>query len=114
MTNEVANEATGNRRLPNGAGAAALLSAGLGAFSMAVLDILADHSPATKKLMIFYTPTGPLSGVTTVAIAVWVVCWIALDLTWKRRDVAGWIISAGFGLIAIAFLLMIPFAGDVL
>lgn len=99
-------------RLSNGAGAAAILSAGLGAFTMAVLAIIGDHSPAFKKLMNFYSPSGPLSGVSTTAIAVWVVCWFGLDAAWKRRDIGGWAIAAGLCLIAIGFVLMFPLIGD--
>jgi hypothetical protein len=57
-------------RLPNGAGAAAVFSAGLGVFTLSVLAIIGDHSASFRKLMIFYTPTGPLSGVTDTAVAV--------------------------------------------
>jgi hypothetical protein len=98
-------------RLPNGAGVAALFAAGLGAFTLAVVAIVADHSPAFKKLMIFYTPTGPLSGVTTIAIAIWLVSWVILDATWKRSEVAGWRVTAGLVLIAISFVLMFPPVG---
>lgn len=99
-------------QLPNGAGAAAVLSCGLGAFTLAVSAILADHFPAIKKLMIFYTPTGPLSGVTTTAIAVWLACWILLDLAWKRRNTPAWIIAAGLSLIGLSFILMCPTVSD--
>ena len=99
-------------RLPNGAGVAGLFSAGLGAFTLAVLAIVADHSPGFKKLMIFYTPTGALSGVTTTAITVWLVSWIVLAAAWKRRQVRSCWIDVAFGLVAISFLLMFPPFGD--
>ena len=99
-------------RLSNGAGAAALLSAGLGAFTLAVLPIIADHSPDFKKLLISYTPTGPLSGVTIIGIAVWLICWLCLDAAWKRRDIRGWTVTAGLCLIAISFILMFPPVDD--
>jgi hypothetical protein len=102
-----------NSRLSNGAGAAAILSAGLGAFIMAVLAILADHLLAFKRSMIFYVPTGPLSGVTTIAVAVWVLCWIGLDLAWKRRSVPTWTIYAGLSLLAVSFLLTVPPIDDI-
>ena len=112
MTNRIDSENAISARLSNGAGAAALFSAGAGVFTLAVLAIIADHSPAFKKLMIFYTPTGPLSGVTTTGVAVWLVFWIGLGAAWKRRDVPGWIIAAGLCLIAISFVLMFPPVGD--
>jgi hypothetical protein len=112
MTKGITGEQVEIPRLPNGAGAAALVSAGLGAFTLAVLAIIADHSLAFRKLLIFYTPTGPLSGVTTTAITVWLVCWIGLDVAWKRRDVRGWAVALGLCLIAISFILMFPPVGD--
>lgn len=99
-------------RLPNGAGVAALFAAGLGAFTLAVVAIVADHSLAFNKLMIFYTPTGPLSGVTTVAIGVWLLSWAIFNASWKRTEVRGWRLTAGLVLIAVSFILMFPPVGD--
>jgi hypothetical protein len=64
--------------IPNGAGAAAVLAAGIGSFLVAVFAILADKVAAIKSLMNFYTPTGPLSGVTTCAILGWLAAWALL------------------------------------
>jgi hypothetical protein len=112
ITTDAAREHLPLARLPNGAGAAALFSAGLGALTLAVLAILADHSLAFKKLMIFYTPTGPLSGVTTTAIVLWLASWIALDLAWKRQHIHGRILAASLCLLAISFILMFPPIAD--
>jgi len=98
--------------LPNGPGAAAVLAMGVGALIMSVLAIIADHSLAFKKMMMFYTPTGPLSGVTTTAVVLWLVSWFALDIAWKRRDVNGRIVGLGLFLLAIGFVLMFPPVGD--
>jgi hypothetical protein len=99
--------------LPNGAGAAALLSAGIGSFALAVLAIAADHITALKNWMIFYKPTGPLSGVTTSAIVVWLVAWTVLHARWKRRTVAlGSIAAASLVLLALSLLLTFPPIGD--
>jgi hypothetical protein len=106
-------ESTAITRLPDGAGAAALLSAGSGVFALSVLAIIGDRSPAFRKLMIFYLPTGPLSGVTSIAVAIWIVSWIGLDFLWRRSDSKGWAIMAGIALLAIGFLLMIPPVGDI-
>ncbi len=114
MTQRTAGEGDQRAPLPNGAGVAALFSAGFGAFALAVLAIVADHSLTFKHLMIFYTPTGPLSGVTTTAIAIWLIVWIGLDAAWKQREVRAWWIAASLCLIAISFLLMYPPVGDLL
>ena len=79
---------------------------------MAVLAILADHASAFRKLMIFYTPTGPLSGVTTTAITIWLLSWVVLDIAWRRRNVKEAIAPVGLCLLAIGFLLMFPPIGD--
>jgi hypothetical protein len=112
MIDRIAGEGMQRASLPNGPGAAILLSGGIGAFVLAVLAIVADHSLTFKKLMIFYTPTGALSGVTTTAITVWLVSWIVLAAAWKRRQVLPWWIDVAFGLVAISFLLMFPPVGD--
>ena len=112
MTGEVPREHVPSSQFTNGAGVAALLSAGLGVFTIAVLAIIADHSSSFKKLMTFYAPTGPLSGVTSTAVAVWLISWLALDAIWKRREVrASWIVTA-LGLILLSFLLFVPPISD--
>jgi len=112
MTDEKIHQDSRNIQLPNGAGAAAILAMGIGSFSMALLAILADHSISFKKLMVFYTPTGPLSGVTSTSIALWLASWLALDIAWKQRNVSRGVVSAGLCLLAISFVLMFPPIGD--
>lgn len=71
--------------LTNGSGAAAIFSAGAGCFVLAVLAILGDKSALIQRSLVFYKPTGPLSGVTTVAILVWLVTWAILEWSWRKR-----------------------------
>ena len=73
--------------LTNGSGAAAILAAGIGSFALAVLALAADKSPALKSSLVFYKPTGPLSGVTTVAILLWLLTWGILEARWRKRTV---------------------------
>ncbi len=97
----------------NGSGAAALLAAGIGAFALAVLAIAGDRIAAVKNAMIFYRPTGPLSGVTTAAIVVWLIVWAVLDARWKKRNVALGRVSAwALALLALSLLLMFPPIAD--
>lgn len=103
-----------SQRLPNGAGAAAVVAAGLGGMVMAVLAIVADHQPAFKKMLIFSAPVGALSGESTGAVAVWLVSWVVLDIAWKRQDVRSAWIGVGLGLLLLSFVLMIPGVGDLL
>jgi hypothetical protein len=73
--------------IPNGSGAAAVLAAGIGSFLLASLAIAADKSALLKSFFNFYRPTGPLSGVTTVAVLTWLILWAILKLRWRRSSV---------------------------
>jgi len=98
---------------PNGAGAAAVLAAGIGAFLVAVFAILADQSAAIKGLMIFWKPTGPLSGVTTCAIVLWLAVWAILHARWHNRSVALARVNAvAFALLILGLLLTFPPIAD--
>jgi len=99
--------------LPNGSGAAALLAAGIGSFVLAVLAIAGDQIAAFGKSMIFYKPTGPLSGVTTSAIAVWLVVWAVLDARWRKRSLSlARVGTAALLLLALSLLLTFPPIAD--
>lgn len=101
--------------LPNGPGAAALLSAGIGAFAVAIISMAADRLPAFKQWMIFYKPTGPLSGVTTTAILVWLIAWGILELRWRRRNVRmGRVVAVSIILVMLGVLLTFPPLADAL
>ena len=103
------------RGLPNGSGAAAILSAGIGAFAIAVLDIAADKVAPIKSMMNFYKPTGPLSGVTMVSLILWLVCWGVLESQWQKKDVAmGRIGAIALGLLVLSLLLTFPPIADLL
>jgi hypothetical protein len=95
--------------LPKGSGAAAILAAGIGSFMVALLAIAADKSAFLKNLFIFYKPTGPLSGVTTVAILVWLIAWGILEWRWRNRTVAlGRINAIALVLLGLSLLLTFP------
>jgi predicted transporter len=74
--------------IPNGSGAAAILSAGIGALAVAFFSIAADRSADLKTLFSIYKPTGALSGVTTGAILVWLAVWTTLGWLWRKRTVS--------------------------
>jgi hypothetical protein len=95
--------------LPNGPAAAAILAAGIGCGALGVLAFVGDASDAIGKALNFYSPTGTLSGVTTLAIIIWLAAWLALYLAWRWRDVAmGAVNLASFALLAVGFLLTFP------
>jgi hypothetical protein len=99
--------------LPSGYGAAALLSAGIGSFALAVIAIASDRLAGFRGLMTLYRPTGPLSGVTTAALVVWLIVWAFLHLRWRNRDVRVPVVSTiAVVLLIAAFLLMFPPIAD--
>jgi hypothetical protein len=96
-----------------GSGAAAILAAGVGAFLVGVLAVAADHSAFLKQFFTFYKPTGPLSGVTTAAIAIWLVAWAILEARWRKRDVPiARVNTVAFALLGLGLLLTFPPIAD--
>ena len=95
--------------IPNGSGAAAILSASVGSLAVALFSIAADKSVHLKNLLVFYKPTGPLSGVTTAAILLWLAAWAALEWRWRKRAVAlARIDIIAFVLLGLSLLLTFP------
>ena len=96
-------------KIPNGSGAAAILAAGLGCAMVGILAFAAEASRPFANMLNFYSPVGPLSGKTTVAIIVWLVAWFVLSRLWQNKTVAlGAINVAAFLLLGIGFLLTFP------
>jgi len=101
--------------IPNGAAAAAILAAGAGCFAVSMLAWLGDAFPAIGHFFIFYTPTGPLSGVTTTAIATWLLAWFILAKAWGGKTLPmGRINAFAFLLLGLGLLLSFPPFGDLL
>jgi len=93
----------------NGSAAAAILSAGIGCAVLGILALANDALPAIGKLLVFYKPTGGLSGVTTVAIIAWLVAWLVLARLWGGRTVAlAKVNAAAFVGLALGLLLTFP------
>jgi hypothetical protein len=101
--------ATGSSVLANGPGAAALLAAAVGCLVLAVLAVLGDKIPSIKLGLIFWKPTGPLSGASTLAILVWLSTWAALEWRWRNRNVAiKMVAGVSLALLALSLLLVFP------
>lgn len=101
--------------LTNGSGAAAILSAGIGTFALAVLAIAGDKSGTIKSSLVFYKPTGPLSGVTTVAIVIWLFTWGILEWRWAKKTVAlRHINTVALVLLGLSLMLTFPPFADLL
>ena len=92
---------SGSTANPNGPVAAALLACGIGCFVLGVLAVAGDGSKRLASLLNFYTPTGPLAGVTAVAIAAWLIAWALLAERWRTKQIAfAKVSAAAFALLA--------------
>ena len=95
--------------LPNGLGAAAVLAAGVGALALGLLAFGADAWPDLKPALTIWKPSGPLSGVSTAAIVVWLTAWGGLAALWGGRRIdLRWVNLAAFSLLAVSLLLTFP------
>ena len=93
----------------NGPAGAAILAAGGGCCMLGILACAADVSRSLAKLLTFYEPTGPLSGVASSSILLWLAAWFILDSRWRARTVAiGKINAAAFALLGLGLLLTFP------
>lgn len=100
---------------PNGAAAAAMVAASVGCCALAVLAAIGDAAKSAASLLTFWKPTGPLSGVSTLAIGLWLIVWVVLDRRWRAKDCAWARVNLAVGaLLAIAFLLTFPPVEDLL
>lgn len=101
--------------LPNGAAAAAILATGAGSAALGILAFSGDASKAIGKMLNFYNPSGPLSGVTTLAILFWLGMWWVLAKRWGAKTVAiAKINGMAFALLALGVLLTFPPFADLL
>lgn len=109
------NETSELETLPNGPGAAAILAAGIGCATLGVLALLGDAFSGIKNFLIFYNPTGALSGVSTLTIVVWLAAWVVLAQKWANKDVAITRISyVAFALLVVGLVLTFPPGMDLL
>jgi heme/copper-type cytochrome/quinol oxidase subunit 1 len=96
-------------KIPNGPGGAAILAAGIGCAAMGILAFAGDASDRIGKWLNFYNPTGTLSGVTTLAIIIWLVAWFVLARQWQAKTVnIPKVNLISFALLVVGFLLTFP------
>ncbi len=101
--------------VPNGAAGAAMLAAGAGCLALSLLALAGDGSRAVARLLTFYRPTGPLSGVTTMAILIWLAVWFIAYRVCKGKAVAIAKVSAvSFVFLTLGLLLTFPPFEDLL
>lgn len=107
--------ASASDHLSNGPAGAAILAAGAGCAFLGIIGLLADASKPIARVLTFYRPTGSLSGVSSVAILLWLATWLILARRWRSSTVSiGRVNAAAFGLLALGILLTFPPFGDLL
>jgi hypothetical protein len=105
MTNQGMEEP----RIPNGPAAAALLAGGIGSAVFGVIVLLSEVIESVGPALNWYNPVGPLSGKTTLGVAVFFIAWVILHSMWKRKEVNfNSIVTTSFVLLAIGLLLTFP------
>jgi hypothetical protein len=83
--------------------------------AVGALATMGDRAKAVAKVLTFYKPTGPLSGVSTMAIVVWLVTWVVLAKWWSGKTVSMMKVNvAAFVFLAVGLLLTFPPLEDLL
>ena len=91
----------------NGGALAAVLAAGIGAFSMGVFVILNEAGVFTAPSL--YGPSGGLSGRSTLAVAAWLIAWGILHAKWRDRDVvARGVLAWSLVLVGLGVVMTFP------
>jgi hypothetical protein len=76
---------------------------------LGVLALAGDAYPPVARALNVWKPTGPLSGVSDLAIIVWLLVWLVLARAWARRTVKwGMVKAASIAMLAAALLLTFP------
>lgn len=75
-----------NPAKPTGPAAAALVAAGVGTFVIGLMTTLASAFPGLRNALVWYSPSGPLSGKTGVGLIAWLLAWIILHSAWRARE----------------------------
>lgn len=70
----------------NGAAAAAILAVAIAIVVLGAGALAGDASASAARWFNVWKPTGPLSGVTVLAILVWLVTWFGFARAWGRRN----------------------------
>jgi hypothetical protein len=90
---------------PDGPGAAAMISAGVGIFVLGFLTTAAVISGGVKSFLLWWEwgqGVGPLAGKSTVAIIAWLISWAILYFLWRNKDVVlktAFYIGLGLGIL---------------
>ncbi len=106
---EVQSQGLEFQHKPNGAAAAAIIAASFGVFIIGLLTTLAAASGGIKGWLNWYSPTGPLSGKTTLGGIIWLVTWLGTHYLLKNKETnLTRFLQASAILLVLGLLLMFP------
>jgi len=88
---------------PTGGAWAAVLAAAIGCACFGLVTDLSEMSKPVSKLLTFHTPTGDLSGKSTIGIVAWLLAWAILHALWSRRSIKR---AAGITVLSVILLLL--------
>jgi hypothetical protein len=98
-----------SKKMSLSAASAAMVSGGIGALTIGILTTGAAAFSALKDFLAWYTPTGSLSGKTSIGIAAWLISWLILGNLWKDKEYdLGKAFNLTMILIAIGVILTFP------
>ena len=93
--------------IPRGGSLAAVLAAGIGAFTLGLLVMAGEAGMFAAPVI--YGPSGGLSGRSTLAVMAWLFAWGILHARWRTRDVAvGPVLTWSLVLVALAVVMTFP------
>jgi len=96
---------------PNGPVSAALLAGGIGSAVLGLVTLAVEliGDGPFKDSLVWYEPSGPLSGKSGLAIIAFFLAWVILHLVWKDKDTNFARISTiSFVLLAVGLLGTFP------
>jgi hypothetical protein len=73
--------------MKNGPSAAAILAGGIGVAVLGILALLTELAASVNNALVWNKSVGSLSGKTIIEVAVWLVAWLVLGLSWKDKEV---------------------------
>jgi hypothetical protein len=86
---------------------AATLAAGVGAFAMGLVVLLAEAGIFSAPAL--YRPAGGVSGRTTLAVVAWLIAWAIAYVAWKDRDVsARAVLAVTLVLVGLGLIMTFP------
>lgn len=95
--------------IPTGAAGAALLAGSIGALFLGLMTTASKVSPALANSLRWIGRAGPLSGMTTAAVIVWLLSWVGLNAALKNKEVdLGKVFIAALVLIGLGLLFTFP------